>query len=123
MSHWKGVEVKSATRPITPDEIPAMKLLIIPHFVVEAVNHLLTIKACGNQPICLYQDEILEEAMCRANVDRTPDNEGLIVPQHFFARGWLNIEDLYREAGWNVTYDKPGFNESYKASFTFKRAT
>jgi hypothetical protein len=22
------------------------------------------------------------------------------------AKGWLNIEDAYREAGWNVAYDK-----------------
>ncbi len=32
---------------------------------------------------------------------------------------WLNVEELYRAQGWTVTYDKPGYNESYPATFTF----
>ena len=31
------------------------------------------------------------------------------------------IEPLYREKGWNVEYDKPGYNEFYKARFIFKK--
>jgi len=37
-----------------------------------------------------------------------------------FDKGWLNVEEVYRAAGWAVEYDKPGFNESYSATFTFK---
>jgi hypothetical protein len=36
-----------------------------------------------------------------------------------FHRGWLDVEDAYRAEGWTVVYDKPGYNESYAASFTF----
>lgn len=36
------------------------------------------------------------------------------VPQH-----WLNFEGAYRRAGWKVEFDKPGYNESYPATFKF----
>jgi len=32
---------------------------------------------------------------------------------------WLDVEEVYRKAGWNVEEDHPGFNESYTATFTF----
>lgn len=39
-----------------------------------------------------------------------------------FANKWLDIEDIYREQGWRVDYDKPAYNENYQASFTFAPA-
>lgn len=33
----------------------------------------------------------------------------------------LDVEQAYREYGWNVKYDKPGFNESYESFFIFKK--
>jgi hypothetical protein len=41
--------------------------------------------------------------------------------QEVFDNQWLDIEDIYREAGWKVSYDKPAYNETYKAYFTFSR--
>ena len=38
-----------------------------------------------------------------------------------FDKGSLNVETIYRKDGWNVEYDKPGYNESYDASFKFSR--
>lgn len=32
---------------------------------------------------------------------------------------WVNIEDVYRKQGWNVEFDKPGYNEDYDATYTF----
>lgn len=37
-------------------------------------------------------------------------------------REHLDVEDVYRAAGWEVTYDKPGYNETYDATFTFRSA-
>jgi hypothetical protein len=31
----------------------------------------------------------------------------------------LDIEPIYREAGWIVEYDKPAYCENYDANFTF----
>jgi hypothetical protein len=36
-----------------------------------------------------------------------------------FSKGYLNFEELYEAQGWKVVYDKPAYNESYKANFTF----
>jgi len=38
-----------------------------------------------------------------------------------FDKGWLNIEPMYRAAGWKVVYDKPAYNESYEPTFTFTK--
>ena len=38
-----------------------------------------------------------------------------------FTNNWLDIEPLYEDIGWKVTYDKPGFNETYEATFTFDK--
>lgn len=38
-----------------------------------------------------------------------------------FKKGWLNVEYLFRAAGWEVQYDKPGYNETYEAYFTFSK--
>lgn len=35
-------------------------------------------------------------------------------------RGWLDFEELYRAQGWKVTYDKPGFNETYVGFWLFE---
>ena len=37
-----------------------------------------------------------------------------------FKKGWLNVEEMYREAGWQVTYDRPAYNETGYAYFYFK---
>lgn len=37
-----------------------------------------------------------------------------------FDNHWLDIEPMYRREGWIVEYDKPGFNEHYEATFTFR---
>jgi hypothetical protein len=38
-----------------------------------------------------------------------------------YDKGWLNIEPVYAEFGWVVEYDKPGYNESYDATFEFTK--
>lgn len=34
-------------------------------------------------------------------------------------KGLLDVESAYRKAGWKVDYDRPGFNETYEATFRF----
>jgi hypothetical protein len=56
------------------------------------------------------QDEVIG-MMCGSRPD--------INPEEIFAKGWLNIESIYEQQGWIVNYDKPGYNETYAATFTF----
>jgi len=41
--------------------------------------------------------------------------------QGMYDKGWMDVEDAYRKAGWDVDFDKPGYNETYEANFTFSK--
>jgi hypothetical protein len=34
-------------------------------------------------------------------------------------KGYLDLEPFFRENGWTVDFDSPGYNESYDANFQF----
>jgi len=38
-----------------------------------------------------------------------------------FEKNFLDFESVFRNVGWSVEYDKPGYCESYDAFFTFKK--
>ncbi len=38
-----------------------------------------------------------------------------------YERHLLDVEPSYRAEGWEVEYDKPGYNETYEATFTFRK--
>lgn len=85
----------------------------IPDLVFEVVNNLLLTKPRKNNRIIITQDEILNKL--------TGDEDcGRFNRQTILDKGWLDFEDIYREVGWRVTYDKPGFNDSYRPYFIFE---
>ena len=95
-------------RPINPEEVVEEKLKTMPDGVIESFNELIARNNRGGYSV-VGQNEVLS----------------LIVSKGFnrsevFANGWLDVEDLYRKAGWIVEYDKPGYNEDYEATFTFR---
>ena len=95
--------------PIRPSDVKK----IIPDFVIEAVNQLIKEKWDGYKAVIL-QDEIMDVIS-----SDDPDNDKPS-RREVFDKGWLDFETLYREKGWNVEYDKPGYNEFYNAKFIFK---
>lgn len=99
-------------KPITPAELKTKLKDIIPDFVIEAVNNLLHEKyrSSGGE-IHIKQQEVVDEIM-RLNTKINRDK--------IFDKGYLDFEELFEEYGWKVEYDKPGYNETYEAFFTFK---
>lgn len=95
--------------PISPSDVKKF----IPDFIIETVNKLIVEKWDGDEAVIL-QDDIMDIVS-----SNDPDNDKPS-RQEVFDKGWLDFEPLYRERGWSVEYDKPGFNESYKAKFIFK---
>lgn len=91
----------------------------IPSFVFKAVNTLLY-KHWDGYSAQITQDEILNEI-------NIPEKYSDMSKQAFrrlvFDKHWLDIEPHYEKLGWTVQYDKPGFNEDYKAFFLFTKAT
>lgn len=96
--------------PLTLNQADEQQGNFIPPAVIEAVNALILSKWNG-QSITLYQDEVIDAIHRKINVMR----------HEIFDKGWLDFEPLYRKAGWKVGFDKPGYNENYKAHFTFTR--
>ena len=41
--------------------------------------------------------------------------------QELFDNHYLDIEPAYRNAGWKVEFDKPGYNETYDSYFVFSK--
>lgn len=99
-------------KPITPAEAMKQKRTEIPDEIVQIVNDMLVQKLSIANPtsgITLFQKDILDRAA--EALDMTTSE--------IFARNWMDIEPIFRDAGWDVEYDKPAYNESYDAFFAF----
>lgn len=93
--------------PIRPEEVAARKQLVMPDAVLETFNELITRDFSGGVAT-VRQDEVVRLLVAKGFFRVT-----------IFGNGWLNVEDIYRKVGWQVEYDKPGYNESYGAYFKF----
>lgn len=96
------------TKPITPAEVAKQRTTDIPSGVVDEWNKAIT-EAFDGQSAVIKQNAIVDALVRRMECDR---NE-------VFRQHWLDIEEVFRVAGWRIAYDKPGFNESYEATFAF----
>ena len=94
--------------PISPEDIPEARAAVIPPEVIEAFNYMIALKFSGGRAV-IRQDDVLERICSTLNVSR----------ETVFNKHYLDVEDIYRDKGWSVTYEKPGYNETYPATFTF----
>lgn len=97
-------------KPITPEEAGFAKAGVLPVEVLKTWNEMIIVKV-SNGVARITQDQIIAALMKTTGVER----------EAVFKSGWLEIEDLYRAVGWDVDYDKPGYNESYQPIFTFSK--
>lgn len=96
--------------PIKPSEVSAHKTATFPEDVFEAFNAEIAASWDGRTAI-VNQHKVVERLKSALSIDR----------RDVFNLGYLNVEESYRAAGWTVEYDKPGYNETYEATFTFTR--
>lgn len=95
-------------KPIKPSEVVAAKA--IPDFVVDVFNKLIARDFDGNESK-IRQREVITLLSSDYGVSR----------EQVFQKGFLNIESLFTAAGWEVDYDRPGYNEDYDAFFIFTK--
>lgn len=100
--------------PISPDE--AIEAKVFPDEVMTGWNNVIA-ENLRNGRSAFTQDAAIKAIMAafRAAGKRTTRAK-------IFDKGWLDVEGTYRKAGWKVEYDKPGYNETYAANFTFAKA-
>lgn len=106
MERDPGMRVK----PLAPNEVVEAKRELIPDVVIETFNTLLAERGASGYTT-IYQDEVVAQL----------EEQGL-TQSDIYGHHWLDVEDVYREAGWKVEYDKPGYNETYRAFFRFSVA-
>jgi hypothetical protein len=100
-----------AVKPIRPDEVVALKATLIPDEVIEAFNELIAENMSGGSS-SFTQDKVVTRIL-----SKMPDTSR----DALYDNHWLDVEDVYRAEGWKVEYDKPGYCETYSASFAFSR--
>ena len=101
-----------STKPITPSDIASSRLQTIPPEVIEAFNEEIAKRATsGGQRAVILQKNVLERILSK--LPETPRSE-------IFSNCWLDVEPIFEKAGWTVSYDKPGYCESYSANWTFR---
>jgi len=116
-----------AVKPIEPGEVVDAKQYSIPDEIFEAFNNLIA-KNFHSGSSNFKQKEVVEEILCRLrdkdlNLDilKNINRDDASLESLIYANYWLDVEDIYRKVGWIVKYDKPSYNESYDANFTFKK--
>lgn len=95
------------TNPIRPSEVVSHKATVIPDKVIEIFNRLIAFNFSSGSARIKQSDIV--SALFNAGFAK----------EHIFADKLLDVEDIYRAAGWRVEYDKPGFNEPGDAVFIF----
>lgn len=96
----------------TPEDVLKKRVETFPDYVIDAFNNLL---------IENYQEDetiIKQEDVIRKILEYSTDDE--LTRETIFKKHYLDIENLYRNNGWEVNYKKPMFNEHFKAYFVFK---
>ena len=97
-------------KPITPQEVADRKVKSIPPEVIEVFNDLIAENFSGNSATVTVTQAVTR---IKKRMGRRTNDEQIV------ERGWLDIEPIFRETGWDVVYDQPGYNESYEANYTF----
>lgn len=92
--------------PIRPSEV--VKAKPIPDTVITTFNNFIAQNFLHNQS-CFKLNDIVDHLVKKYGY----------TTNEIFNKHWLDIEDLYESFGWKVIFDKPAYNESYDATFTF----
>ena len=94
--------------PIKPSQVSKRKSLDLPDQVVEVFNALID---WNGSSATVLEDQAASRIPSALGISR----------DRVFSLSYLDVEDLFRSSGWEVTYDKPGYNEDYEATFCFRK--
>lgn len=101
-----AIEFTEAAKPIKPTDIK----ISIPKYVIKATNELIKEKFTG-KGFAIDLKELVDKILTIHPMDK----------DQLFKRNELDIEDIYSEFGWDVTYNTPNYNADhmYEPYFTF----
>lgn len=94
--------------PLRPNEILEAKKEYIPGEVIRAFNDLI-VEKYRNGIALIDQKDIIDQLLTNGYTAKM-----------IFERHLLDIEEIYQEAGWEVTGKDVGGEDSYRYQYTFK---
>lgn len=94
---------------ISPQEIKVNKDKFCDPNVLLVINDFLGKRFNGGE-VRIDQEEVVARL----------ENEFGMNRNKIFDNDLLDVEEAYRQKGWSVKFDKPGYCESYKAHWVFK---
>lgn len=104
----KKEERKNKSNAISPDDVDLTN--VIPKYVTDAVNKLIKKEYRGNGSFTIKQKDIISEIKKKKKV----------TSQFLFDNHYLDFEEIYRNQGWKVGYEKPCYGDSdFDAYFKF----
>jgi len=102
----ESTETKSG--PISPNDLCKLKRQSIPDKVIDSFNELI-VKNWNNDCAVVSQKNV---------VDLISKKEGFGVNRsRIFKEGWLNIEEVFAEAGWQVSYSSSDYTSGESDAF------
>ena len=101
--------------PIKPTDVAELKRkVVIPEKVFDAFNELIA-KYWNGSYAEFSQGEVVRLILKKFSRSKT------VTESSIYSNHWLDVEPIYREAGWKVVYDRPAYNESYAPTFEFSK--
>lgn len=97
-------------KPVTPYEALQLKTSLIPPHVFDVVNNVVARALTSDGRSAFFNMNDVKKAFVDAGIDWNEAIKG----------GYLEFAGAYREQGWVVNVDHPGYNESYPTSWTFR---
>jgi hypothetical protein len=89
---------------------------------IEAFNKLIQDNWDGSKAI-IYQNDVVDLIISKRATNSGLDSDDFNYSrcrELIFAAHQLDIESIYQDKGFKITYDKPAYSESYKAYFIFE---
>lgn len=108
MSKHGFLFTENKIKPISPNQIEVFNL--IPDNVIFAFNELIS-KNFDGTTSKVNQSDVLDKIQYLMNCER----------KTIFENNWINIDNMYKKAGWNVTYNKPSYDENFEAHWIFRK--
>jgi hypothetical protein len=109
-------------KPISTNDatLASAKKELLPDFVIEAFNEMIASRYL-NGSAKFKQDEVMEIILQRGNDIKDLQGDPHIKRHNIFDNHWLDVEEVYRQEGWKVEYDKPAYCETFDAYFVFRK--
>lgn len=95
--------------PMRPGDAAKHKANLIPQEVFDTYDTLIA-QNLGHGSATVYLSDLVDALIAGGLATSFDDAQ---------KKGYLDVEDVYRQNGWTVRFEKPGFNEGRRQHFVF----